>query len=1004
MTVPDLTFRLPLVSVMTLSIAAAVLGAMSVVAVGSASAEVIPTTPCHLHVTYTESKDVCKSSNQTLYLEMTSGFAEPECETETLIEWYDGATQRLFLFGGTTYTITHSYSRISGAFPIWVVNLPVSGPCIFGDGTGGEVFFALAHTPTMTTGSASSESSTSERLDGLLDANYSEMRSCRFEYGLTPAYGSTVPCEGFGPGIWEVSEPTALVEHLTPGTEYHYRLSGSNDVGAAFGADGQFVTSLGLPVAVTGPATEVEDTSALVHGSVNPEGSELTGCVFEYGPTTAYGSSVSCSAAVGEIGAGQAPVPVAVSLTELAPDSEYHYRLVATNPNGTGTGSDGTFTTAGNVELQKLTLSQYDLRTRAMVPIPAGGRTVDGNEVVVSAELVNESDVDQKVDVFLGDSYPVGPEPLSFEEEDVEVAAHGSRTVTFTLDTEGMGWLGRKAAGEQQLTVELSDEEEEVRGLLVVPKPVIFVHGWQLDDTSSDAYAVWGSYMGAGGFLQRRNQYWEGFAVGDGKDGSPRAVMDTAAMKVGGATIAQNATQLATYVGRVRENLDAHHVDIVAHSMGGLISREYVQNQPAPPPGDSRPVVDHLVMLGTPNKGSDCADDLIAVAATAAAHPDAVVALASEVDPLLGAFVDYKLPLWTTVASNNPTRELTPEFVEGTFDRRVTQGRGTQFLAVAGTWWDHDYCSSGFPEEPNDGVVNEKSAWGVAATDGASPLRHTQFQASEDVFGRWVFPTLAVEATQARGSGFRRGGVTANALRTTGRPQIKGLSRAAGDAWERSRRGAQRPADVCLRPTDAAPVSAAYSLRLRAGGTGALRLPVPPGAGGLHVSVLGGAGLGLSLRDPSGRVVDEHKSEETEGELVWLGAEAPQAGEWRLVGTSKGTSGPTSVLIGVQLDHPVAKLSASLATSGGRHHHRRAGGSEIRIHLRGVRKGTARITVTILPEGKASRTLSARRVPGQKGRFTVDERLARSIPALVSIVAAGPTGYISALFELREAC
>jgi hypothetical protein len=454
----------------------------------------------------------------------------------------------------------------------------------------------------------------------------------------------------------------------------------------------------------------------------------------------------------------------------------------------------------------------------------------------------------------------------------------------------------------------------------------------------------------------------------------------------------------------VRENLDAQHVDIVAHSMGGLISREYVQNQPDPPPGDSRPVVDHLVMLGTPNKGSNCADDLIAVAATAAAHPDATVNLASGISPFLGDFVESKLPLWTTVASNNPTRELTPEFVEGTFDKRVTQTRGTDFSAVAGTAWDHDYCSGDLPTEPNDGVVGEKSAWGVAATDGVSPLLHTQFQGSEEVFNRWVLPTLALEGTQVQGTGFRRGGVVADALKTTGSPHIKGLARRSGYAWERTKRAAPRLAKVCLRPTDTAPVSAAYSLRLKAAGTGALRLQVPPGAGGLHVTVLGGAGLNVSLRDPSGRVIDEHRSEGTEGELVSLGAEAPRAGEWRLVGTSKSTSGPTALLVGVQLDHPVAKLSASLTTLGAKHRHRRAVGSEIRIHLRDMPKGAERVTVGILPEGKVVRTLSARRVPGQKGFYTVNAGLTKFAPALVSIVATGRTGSISALFELGEGC
>ena len=47
-------------------------------------------------------------------------------------------------------------------------------------------------------------------------------------------------------------------------------------------------------------------------------------------------------------------------------------------------------------------------------------------------------------------------------------------------------------------------------------------------------------------------------------------------------------------------------MDLVVHSMGGLISRQYLHSI-APSDPDKRPVVDHLVMLGTPNMGSQCA-------------------------------------------------------------------------------------------------------------------------------------------------------------------------------------------------------------------------------------------------------------------------------------------------------------------------------------------------------------------------------------------------------------
>ncbi len=79
------------------------------------------------------------------------------------------------------------------------------------------------------------------------------------------------------------------------------------------------------------------------------EGFELAGVVydygattyhFEYGTTTAYGTSVPMPDA-------EAPSSsVSQLVTGLAADTVYHYRLVSTNSEGTGVSQDGTFSTA----------------------------------------------------------------------------------------------------------------------------------------------------------------------------------------------------------------------------------------------------------------------------------------------------------------------------------------------------------------------------------------------------------------------------------------------------------------------------------------------------------------------------------------------------------------------------------------------------------------------------------------------------------------------------------
>ncbi len=62
-----------------------------------------------------------------------------------------------------------------------------------------------------------------------------------------------------------------------------------------------------------------------------------------------------------------------------------------------------------------------------------------------------------------------------------------------------------------------------------------------------------------------------------------------------------NAQRLANTVASVRARTGAAKVDLVAHSMGGLVSRAYVKNLG----GSSN--VDSLIMMGTPNYGTDLA-------------------------------------------------------------------------------------------------------------------------------------------------------------------------------------------------------------------------------------------------------------------------------------------------------------------------------------------------------------------------------------------------------------
>jgi hypothetical protein len=97
------------------------------------------------------------------------------------------------------------------------------------------------------------------------------------------------------------------------------------------------------PEAATVQPQEVTQSTATLAGVVNPNGGALTGCRFEYGTTSGYGSVAPCAAPPSATGGAQT---VTAHLSGLEGNTTYHYRVQASNAGGTEAGADQTFTTA----------------------------------------------------------------------------------------------------------------------------------------------------------------------------------------------------------------------------------------------------------------------------------------------------------------------------------------------------------------------------------------------------------------------------------------------------------------------------------------------------------------------------------------------------------------------------------------------------------------------------------------------------------------------------------
>ncbi len=212
-------------------------------------------------------------------------------------------------------------------------------------GTSYGLDFSLTTTlcvgPTVTTNAATAVTASGATLNGTVNDNGSATTTT-FEYGTTLSYGTTVPGPTVAAGAG--STPVAVaIAGLACNRLYNFRVKGLNSSASTVnGANATFTTAPCAPTATTGAASAVTVSGATLNGTVSSNGA-ITTVTFEYGPTTAYGTTAS--ATPGSLAANSSNSPVSVALTGLNCGTTYHFRVAAVNSAGTSYGADQGVTT-----------------------------------------------------------------------------------------------------------------------------------------------------------------------------------------------------------------------------------------------------------------------------------------------------------------------------------------------------------------------------------------------------------------------------------------------------------------------------------------------------------------------------------------------------------------------------------------------------------------------------------------------------------------------------------
>lgn len=316
------------------------------------------------------------ASGVTCFSANVAGSATPLAHTLGMFFQYGTTTDYGSTANGTPYQVsgagtTDVIGSLTGLLPGTTYHYRLRGADAWNGGgyyDGADMTFA---TPSnVTTLPATSVTDLAATVNGTVLTNGTGGTfSYVFEYGTTTSYGQTrnatlVQSDSQDPNLKIVSAP---MPPLLPNTVYHYRLRSTANGHITYGEDVMFTTgSAATPPALGSPSASLSPrftTAADLLVSVQAGSSEAS-VVFEYGPDTTYGSQL---AATGTFPLNSSLI-TGVTVNGLTPATTYHFRVRATNTEGTTTSADVTFTT----------LPVPDVTTNAATPVGATSATLNG--------------------------------------------------------------------------------------------------------------------------------------------------------------------------------------------------------------------------------------------------------------------------------------------------------------------------------------------------------------------------------------------------------------------------------------------------------------------------------------------------------------------------------------------------------------------------------------------------------------------------------------------------